>query len=256
MKIINKISNFFSKRTITASIRNKLMMDWSDENKFLENRVKRENLRQLEKRSHIVYYFHSLADPYSHLTSQVLENFINKYNIELKILFVSDPNNVFTPERKMFDDYCLRDEAELAKYNGLKFENAVQISKSNILSAYKILNYYYFHKKISQIEFIKLLKEISSYLWSNQTNKLKQIISNFDEQEKVFFNIQENTLLEDGNKKLADFDYYFGSSFHYEGENYWGIDRLHHLEDRLNELNLNRKKSHSYIIVIRILIMI
>ena len=60
MKIINKISNFFSKRTITASIRNKLMMDWSDENKFLENRVKRENLRQLEKRSHIVYYFHSL----------------------------------------------------------------------------------------------------------------------------------------------------------------------------------------------------
>ena len=37
MKIINKISNFFSKRTITASIRNKLMMDWSDENKFLDN---------------------------------------------------------------------------------------------------------------------------------------------------------------------------------------------------------------------------
>ena len=73
----------------------------------------------------------------------------------------------------------------------MKFENAVQISKSNFLSAYKILNYYYFHKKISQIEFIKLLKEISSYLWSNQTNKLKQIISNFDEQEKVFFNIQE-----------------------------------------------------------------
>ena len=43
MKIINKISNFFSKRSITASIRNKLMMDWSDENIFLENRVKREN---------------------------------------------------------------------------------------------------------------------------------------------------------------------------------------------------------------------
>ena len=103
MKIINKILNFFSKRSITASIRNRLMMDWSDENKFLENRVKRENLRQLEKRSHIVYYFHSLTDPYSYLTSQVLENFIYKYNIELKILFVSDPNDVFTPERKMFD---------------------------------------------------------------------------------------------------------------------------------------------------------
>ena len=51
MKIINKISNFFSKRTITASIRNKLMMDWSDENKFLENRVKRENFNDLQQQN-------------------------------------------------------------------------------------------------------------------------------------------------------------------------------------------------------------
>ena len=30
-------------------------------------------------------------------------------------------------------------------------------------------------------------------------------------------------------------------SFHYEGENYWGLDRLNHLEDRLIDLKLNKE---------------
>ena len=131
MKIINKISNFFSKKTISSSIRNKLMMDWSSEEKFFENRIKREKLRLFEKRPHIVYYFHSLTDPYSHLTCQILENFVNKYDVELKILFVSDPHNVFTPERKMFEDYCLNDALDIAKYHGLKFENNVMPTQIN-----------------------------------------------------------------------------------------------------------------------------
>lgn len=248
MKIINKISNFFSKKTISSSIRNKLMMDWSSEKKFFENRTKREKLRLSEKRPHIVYYFHSLTDPYSHLTCQILENFVNKYDVELKILFVSDPNKVFTPERKMFEDYCLNDALDLAKYHGLKFEKTNQPEENKIFIAYKILNFYYFQKNISQINFIKLLIKISSSLWLNETDTLNEIISSLDKNEKNIFDVQENSLLSEGNKKLSDSGYYFGSSFHYEGENYWGIDRLNHLEDRLSELNLRKENSQSYIV--------
>ena len=32
--------------------------------------------------------------------------------------------------------------------------------------------------------------------------------------------------------------HYLGATLYYEGEWYWGIDRLHHLEDRLNQLGL------------------
>jgi 2-hydroxychromene-2-carboxylate isomerase len=248
MKIINKISNFFSKKTISSSIRNKLMMDWSSEKKFFENRIKREKLRLSEKRPHIVYYFHSLTDPYSHLTCQILQNIVNKYDVELKILFVSDPHNVFTPERKMFEDYCLNDALEIAKYHGLKFENVSQPKEKNIVIAYKILNFYFFQKEITQIDFIKLLIKISSSLWLNETDTFNDIISSLDEKEKEIFDTLENSLLKEGNNKLSDFGYYFGSSFHYEGENYWGVDRLNHLEDRLSELNLSRENSQPYII--------
>jgi len=248
MKIINKISNFFSKKTISSSIRNKLMMDWSSEKKFFENRIKREKLRLSEKRPHIVYYFHSLTDPYSHLTCQILENFVNKYDVELKILFVSYPHKVFTPERKMYEDYCLNDALDIGKYHGLKFENASQPKEKNILIAYKILNFYFFEKEITQIDFIKLLIKISSSLWLNETDTFNEIISSFDQKEREIFDTLENSLLNEGNKKLSDVGYYFGSSFHYEGENYWGVDRLNHLEDRLSELNLRTENSKPYII--------
>jgi 2-hydroxychromene-2-carboxylate isomerase len=34
--------------------------------------------------------------------------------------------------------------------------------------------------------------------------------------------------------------HYLGATLYYEGEWYWGIDRLHHLEDRLNTLGLSK----------------
>ena len=36
--------------------------------------------------------------------------------------------------------------------------------------------------------------------------------------------------------------HYLGATLYYEGEWYWGIDRLHHLEDRLNDLGLCQTK--------------
>ena len=98
-------------------------MDWSDERKFFNERKRKEFLRASEKRPHVVYYFHSLSDPYSHLTVQVLEDFIKKYEIELEIYFVSDPNDVFTPEKKMFNVHCLKDAIEVAESRNLQFKN-------------------------------------------------------------------------------------------------------------------------------------
>jgi 2-hydroxychromene-2-carboxylate isomerase len=36
--------------------------------------------------------------------------------------------------------------------------------------------------------------------------------------------------------------HYLGATLYYQGEWYWGIDRLHHLEDRLKDLGLLQKK--------------
>ena len=41
--------------------------------------------------------------------------------------------------------------------------------------------------------------------------------------------------------------HYLGATLYYEGEWYWGIDRLHHLEDRLNDLGLGQTKGNAHL---------
>jgi 2-hydroxychromene-2-carboxylate isomerase len=43
-----------------------------------------------------------------------------------------------------------------------------------------------------------------------------------------------------GNARRAKLGHYSGAMFHYGGEWYWGVDRLHHLENRLVELGASR----------------
>jgi 2-hydroxychromene-2-carboxylate isomerase len=47
--------------------------------------------------------------------------------------------------------------------------------------------------------------------------------------------------LQRGARLRARLGHYLGAMFHFEGEWYWGIDRLHHLETRLHSLGLARQ---------------
>jgi len=47
--------------------------------------------------------------------------------------------------------------------------------------------------------------------------------------------------LESGNKRRKELGHYLGAMFYYEGEWYWGVDRLYHLENRLKELGAAKK---------------
>lgn len=46
--------------------------------------------------------------------------------------------------------------------------------------------------------------------------------------------------LRDGERLRARLGHYLGAMFHFEGEWYWGVDRLHHLEPRLQSRGLAR----------------
>lgn len=51
--------------------------------------------------------------------------------------------------------------------------------------------------------------------------------------------------LQHGERLRARLGHYLGAMLHFEGEWYWGIDRLHHLETRLQSLGLARQPSSS-----------
>lgn len=50
----------------------------------------------------------------------------------------------------------------------------------------------------------------------------------------------DRTAIAAGNARRTACGHYLGGVLHYGGENYWGIDRLHYLEERLTALGLRR----------------
>ena len=243
--IKNRLINFFSKKEITSPIRNKMMMNWSNEKNFYNQRKAKEKLRVKEGRPHTVFYFHSLSDPYAHLTIQVIKKLISNFNIVLEIFFISEPSVNFTPEKAMYRKHCLKDSKEIAPFYGLIFEAKEFYLKENEKLAYKILDHF---SDINQDDYIDLIFKVSSLLWDNNIAGLNAIISNLSDKERELLSKKIIDINIKGNKKIQSLEYYFSASFHYEGENYWGIDRLGYLEERLVELGLKKNNSHKNIV--------
>ena len=243
--IKNRLINFFSKKEITAPIRNKMMMNWSNEKNFYNQRKAKEKLRVKEGRPHTVFYFHSLSDPYAHLTIQVIKKLISNFNIVLEIFFISEPSENFTPEKTMYRKHCLKDSKEIAPFYGLIFEAKEFYLKENEKLAYKILDHF---SDINQDDYIDLIFKVSSLLWDNNIAGLNAIISNLSDKERELLSKKIIDINIKGNKKIQSLEYYFSASLHYEGENYWGIDRLGYLEERLVELGLKKNNSHKNIV--------
>ena len=110
--MISKIRNFF-----TRKVGSKILTNWVSEDYLLRNRKEKENSRITENRSHDVYYFHQLKDPYSFLASQTLFELLELYDVNLMILIVGEPNIVHEPD--MFYEYCFNDANSIAKNYGL-----------------------------------------------------------------------------------------------------------------------------------------
>jgi 2-hydroxychromene-2-carboxylate isomerase len=163
----------------------------------------------------------------------------------LEIFFISEPSENFTPEKTMYRKHCLKDSKEIAPFYGLKFEAKEFYIKENEKLAYKILDHF---SDINQDDYIDLIFKVSSLLWDNNIAGLNAIISNLSDKERELLSKKIIDINIKGDKKIQSLEYYFSASFHYEGENYWGIDRLGYLEERLVELGLKKNNSHKNIV--------
>ncbi|WP_138516542.1 DsbA family protein [Limnobacter alexandrii] len=200
---------------------------------LLAQRAKAEKARLASGRPHEVYYFHQVDDPYSHLLAQALPRFLARYQVELKPHVVSPPPDSAAPERDKLVAYSRVDAALLAQRHGLNFTDPgkqpeadrVQQATHTLVGA------------IGMGQFAEYAALVGQSLWAwdetqippEQINALKPVSSQ-DVQNHI---AQSDDLRE----KLG---HYLGGMLYYEGEWYWGIDRLYHLEQRLQELGAQR----------------
>lgn len=165
-----------------------------------------------------VHYFHQAADPYSHLAAQCLSRLQAKYAIDVIPHIVPPPDDQAAPERTRLNIYALRDAARVARRFGLHFPEGAEAPNPKIVSRANAQ----LALAVATGTFTADSVPIGDALWKGETALRESADETVTARQ-----------LDEGHALRARLGHYLGGMFHFEGEWYWGVDRLHHLESRL-----------------------
>ena len=210
----------------------------NSEKKLIKRRLKAEKARKKDGRPHVVDYFHQVEDGYSHLASQVLEQFAQRYDIELRCHIVRGPEGKNAPDAALLLKLSQYDSALIDDEYGLKFPRGSNppspetVSQANALLA-----------NVPQADLPRLMATVGDALWSGDEAALAALADQHGRASPEDTEARLNV----ASALRTQLKHYSGAMFHYEGEWYWGVDRLHYLEARLAELGADRQSDQSYI---------
>ncbi len=196
--------------------------------RLLQQRAKAERRRVASGLRHQVHYFHQADDPYSALAAQCLAQLVARYEIELLPHIVSPPPDDAAPERERLVAYSRKDARLLAQHAGLNFpQRDQQPSPQAVAQANRVLV-----AAAGAGRFIDVAAPLSTALWSGASS-LGSGLATADAATTAQHLKASDTL-------RRELGHYLGATFFYAGEWYWGVDRLRHLEQRLQDLGALR----------------
>jgi 2-hydroxychromene-2-carboxylate isomerase len=170
----------------------------------------------------MLHYFHDPADPYSHLTAQKLPALARRYQIALQPHLVPAPAASAAPDAPRLAAWSRRDAAALARAYDLDFpENAGPPEADDVQHLAAVLA-----KALSAPNFAELASAGGTALWHGK-------MADFLSKTPAASEAETAAALASGEAERTKLRHYLGATFYFEGEWFWGIDRLHHLETRL-----------------------
>jgi 2-hydroxychromene-2-carboxylate isomerase len=161
-----------------------------------------------------VLYFHQIDDPYSQLTAQVLPALLDRYDVDVVPYLVPPPSHAAAPEAERLATYSRKDAVLLASVHGLSFAST---SAPNPDAVAAVANH--LAKLTSPRAFAAAAVEFGKSLWSGAL-----ILPAPGDGPAA---------IAKGGALREQLGHYLGATFYFEGEWYWGLDRLHYLESRL-----------------------
>lgn len=185
-------------------------------------RAREEKRRRAAGEPHRVDYFHQVDDPYSWLLVQALPHLLSRYDVDMRCHLVSDPEDWAAPERAMLEAWSRIDAERLAVKAGLRFvhaesqPDAAGVARAGAAAA----------AAIRGAQPLQDLARIGEALWTGASMPEAQGDAAAEKQA--------------GDALRHKLGHYLSGTLHYGGEWYWGIDRLHYLEERLTELGARR----------------
>ncbi len=211
---------------ISASLRSRLV------SVILGPRVRRlrralaESRRNLLRRPHVVSAFLQLDDPYSYLLAYYLPKLSDSYDIELKLYLSEAQGEGYKPEPKMLAEYAVDDCARLARELGIPFldKGATPPVEHRLPLLASIAT--------ARDNFDdELLQSLAVYWRGDAEGAARRDSGNESAADQL---VRESAGIQ------ARLGHYNSATLHYAGEWYWGVDRLHYLLERLDDLGISR----------------
>ena len=185
--------------------------------------IRRKRSRWFDKKrieTPAVHYFHQVDDPYSFLAVQKLAALQNRYSIDFIPHLVGSPSPEYQGDEIRYQACCIADAKSIGEFFGVlppisdTAPDQQQIGLANrVLSAALGSD--------DRTEFANSAVVVGENLWRSHAS-----VENFTHR-------PSHVDVAEGDALQAELGHYFGAMFYYEGEWFWGLDRLHLLEQRL-----------------------
>jgi len=182
--------------------------------------------RRLSRRPHVVSAFLQLDDPWSYLLVHYLPALAARYRIELRVYLVEALGGGYQPAPDLLAEYAVEDCKRLARELGIPFLDKGPTPPIEHRRA--LLDT--LAARTNDADFGDELREVLTLFWRGDTEAAVRRTDMPAEKGRAAHVIATSQAL------LKKLGHYNSAMLHYAGEWYWGVDRLHYLEARLDAL--------------------
>jgi len=169
------------------------------------------------------FYF-EIADPWSYLAAQAAQRLVEAYGVELGFHVVTPPASDVNAQPQLREQYSVRDAVNAAEYWNVDFDAKKPADPGALRDVGTALV-----RERPAGEQLRAALELTQAMWANDKKLLAKLLG-------VWGAESHGSVAPILNSKYAELrknGHYMGAMFHYDGEWYWGIDRLPHLEAAL-----------------------
>jgi 2-hydroxychromene-2-carboxylate isomerase len=212
----------------STRIRSTIMRLLASDFVLQRRRAKGRKQREAQGLDPVVYYFHQVDDPYSFIMAQQLTRFADIASVSIKPFLVSDPAAPYKGDASRFDAWAIADAANIAPFLGEALpiasgaESSTQPNNTQREAGEAALS------PLLEADlsiFTTEAQRIGLALWHHHS------LPKPSHQERA----HAETCVAAGDTLRASLGHFQGGTLYFDGEWYWGVDRLPLLLARLKE---------------------
>ncbi|MBT8106992.1 MAG: DsbA family protein [Gammaproteobacteria bacterium] len=219
--------------SVKRKLQSRLLSAYISSDVRAKQRAWHETRRKLAGNPHIVSVFLQLDDPYSWLLSNYLAALVEHYDIELRVFLSAALGDAYRPAPEMFAEYAELDCSRVAAELGLPFLD--QGAAPPVEHRRRMLGS--LAAAANDENFLDTFCDALQAYWRGDAEAAARLAAADA--------ADADDCIAKSQAELRKLGHYNSAMLHYGGEWYWGVDRLHFLTERLDELGVARGAGRS-----------